>query len=77
MINSITFVGERILNRPVQDMCSFDTDKCYVLSFCGCRREFKSLEDLLTDLPGYDPRNQFQTIMHDDQWNIFRSWGSK
>lgn len=37
MINSIAFVGERILNRPVQDMCSFDTDKCYVLSFCGCR----------------------------------------
>ena len=46
MINSLTFGGEKIVWRSIEDLCGFDTEKCYYLAFCWCRRELKSFEDL-------------------------------
>ena len=63
MINSIAFGGERLLNWAVKDLCSFDTDRCYVLSFCGCTREFKTIDEYLLDMPWYNPDNQ-QYLSH-------------
>ena len=65
MITSLTFGGEKIANWSVEDLCQFDTTQCYMLSFCGCRREMKNINDLLMSLPGFDAATPNQIITHD------------
>jgi hypothetical protein len=55
MIQAINFTGERIADKVIEDICDFDTDKTYVLSFSDCgRRQFLAIEDYLTTITGYD-----------------------
>lgn len=52
MINSLNFGGEKIAGRSIQDAIDIDTDKCYILAFCGCERELQPIDSSVFNCAG-------------------------